>query len=157
LGLTNTGDKSVSFSDVLVLFFASPNTSVAETVSPASSANARAPDRMGKEGVTLAPGQTETLEFNALFFPQSLFLGYRVDGKPFEAVIGLGVRHGMLMGTEPPGQRSTATYDQMPLTFYESVPPDSMESMGPGITMWIRLETCLGKATLRCQGTRCML
>jgi hypothetical protein len=93
LSLTNTGDESVSFDHVLVLFFASPNTSIAETVSPASSTNARAPDRMGKEGITLAPGQTEILEFNALFFPQSLFLGYRVDGKPFEAVIGLGVQH----------------------------------------------------------------
>ena len=92
LSLTNTGDKSVSFGDVLVLFSASSETSAPENASPASSANARAPDRMGKEGIALAPGQTETLEFNALFFPQSLFLGYRVDGKPFEAVIGLGVR-----------------------------------------------------------------
>ena len=92
LSLTNTGDKSVAFGDVVVLFSASSNTSTPETVSAASSANARAPDRVGKEGIELAPGQTQTLEFNALFFPQSLFLRYRVDGKPFEAVIGLGVR-----------------------------------------------------------------
>jgi hypothetical protein len=92
LSLTNTGDKSVAFGDVLVLFSASSNTSAPENVSPASSANVRAPDRMGKEGITLAPGQTETLEFNALFFPQSLFLRYRIDGKPFEAIIGLAVR-----------------------------------------------------------------
>jgi hypothetical protein len=28
------------------------------------------------------------------------------------------------------GQRPTATYTQMPLTFHESVPPDVMESIG---------------------------
>jgi hypothetical protein len=91
LSLTNTGDTPVSLTAASVLFLASSSTSAVESVP--SLTNARTPDKMGKDGITLAPGQTETLEFNALFFPQSLFLRYRVDGKLFEAVIGLGVRY----------------------------------------------------------------
>lgn len=94
IALTNEGKEPVHFGDkgvLLVTSFGLPGPEEPPTV---TSDNSQTPDNVARDGITLQPGQSATLEFHRItFYPKFLFLRYVVHREPVEVVIGAGVRY----------------------------------------------------------------
>jgi hypothetical protein len=94
IAVTNEGKKPVQFGNRGVLLVTSFGLPGPEEPPPPTLENSQVPDNVGRDGVTLQPGQAATFEFKRItFYPKFLFLRYNVDGDSVQVLIRAGVRY----------------------------------------------------------------